>query len=394
MGRSRSDLAYNAKMKKKLKIALTCDWFLPQIGGIELHLRDLAHHFIKEGHQAHIITPFPGPRYHEGIPIHRICSPRIPKIKIRLNPLMLRSLERVLKKGKFDILHAHSGVVSPFAYGSLYIAQKLKIPHVITNHSLLENSAKVFRWLNLLSRWHRWPVELSSVSSIAAEGMYKASGGKKDVKILHNGINPEEWQLTPLPHSEIRITSVMRITRKKRPLSFIKSIPKILSKIKTSKPVKFCLIGSGSQIKKVKQEICKLGIGKYVELQGYLSRAEIKKVFQKTDLFASPTLKESFGIAVLEARCAGLPIVAMNYGGVRDFIQSGKEGFLAKNDREYIDYIVELIHNEKLRKKMSERARENTDEFSWKKIIQNHLTVYQKAMENMNAHKQKDRRVA
>ncbi len=381
-------------MYKKLKIALTCDWFLPQIGGIELHLKDLALQLKQAGHAPHIITPFPGNRKHEGIPIHRIYSPRLPKVQIRLKPLTLKSLERVLKKGKYDIVHAHSGVVSPFAYGSLYMAQKLKIPHVITNHSLLENSAKVFKWLNLISRWHRWPVELSSVSSLAAEGMHKASGGKKEVKILHNGINPEEWQIQALDHPEIRITTVMRITRKKRPLTFIKSIPKILSKIKTNKPVKFCIIGHGVQMKKVKQEIHKLKIEEQVELMGYLSRAEIKKIFQKTDIFVSPTLKESFGIAVLEARCAGLPIVAMNYGGVKDFIKSGQEGFLAKSDKEYIDYIVELIDHEKLRKKMAEHARENTDDFSWKKIIENHLLVYQKAIDQMTKHKQKNRTAA
>ncbi len=381
-------------MKKRLKIALTCDWFLPQIGGIELHLKDLALHLKKEGHLPHIITPFPGTRSYEGIPVHRIRSRRIPKVKIRLNPLTLKSLERILKKGKFDILHAHSGVVSPFAYGSLYVAQKMNLPHLITNHSLLENSAKVFKWLNLFSKWHQWPVELSSVSSIAAEGMHKAGGGKKEVKILHNGINPEEWKIQRLEHPEIRITSVMRITRKKRPLTFIRSIPKIIAKTKQNRPIKFCLIGSGGQMRKIKQEVKKLGIEKFVELPGYLTRAEIKKVFQKTDIFASPTLKESFGIAVLEARCAGLPIVAMNYGGVRDFIRPGKEGFLSKNDKEYIENIAELIQNEKLRKSMAENAQKNTDEFSWKKIIQNHLQVYQKAIDKMKHHKSRERKVA
>jgi len=312
-----------------------------------------------------------------------------------MNPLIFRSLERILKKGKFDILHAHSGVVSPFAYGSLYIAKKLKIPHLITNHSLLEKSAKTFRLLNLVSRWHQWPLQLSSVSSVAAEGLHRASGKKKKVAILPNGINPEEWQIEALPHPEIRVTTVMRITRKKRPLSFIQSIPRILSRIKNSPlPVKFCLIGDGPQLKKVKQEIKKLKIEKYVEVPGYLSRAEIKKIYQKTDIFASPTLKESFGIAVLEARCAGLPVVAMNYGGVRDFVEPGKVGFLAENDHEYVEYLSELINNATLRKKMAASARENTEQFSWKKIIAAHLLVYESARQQMQASSRRKREAA
>lgn len=372
-------------MKKKLKIALVCDWFLPQVGGIELHLRDLAKHFNQEGHDAHIITPFPGPRRQEGIQIHRIPSKQIPKVSLMMNPLAFRALERVLKKGKFDVLHAHSGVISPFAYGSLYIAKKLKIPHLITNHSLLEKSAKIFRLLNLVSRWHNWPLLLSSVSSVAAEGMHQASGKKKKVQILPNGINPEEWQIEPSEHSEIRITSVMRITRKKRPLVLIRSIPKILASYQGKKNLKFCLIGDGSQMKKVKLLVKKLGIEKHVELPGYLSRAKIKEVFRKSDLFVSPTLKESFGIAILEARCAGLPIVAMNYGGVRDFIQHGKEGFLAKNDLEFVRYISKVIQDEELRRRMTQSSRESTEQFSWKKIIAAHLSLYEMAASEMKS---------
>lgn len=372
-------------MKKKLKIALVCDWFLPQVGGIELHLRDLAKHFNEQGHDAHIITPFPGPRRQEGIQIHRIPSKQIPKVSLMMNPLAFRALERVLKKGKFDVLHAHSGVVSPFAYGSLYIAKKLKIPHLITNHSLLEKSAKIFRLLNLVSRWHHWPLLLSSVSTVAAEGMHQASGKKKKVEILPNGINPEEWQIEPLAHSEIRITSVMRITRKKRPLVFIRSIPKILAAYQGKQTLKFCLIGDGAQMKKVKLLVKKLKLENHVELPGYLSRTKIKEVFRKTDIFASPTLKESFGIAILEARCAGLPIVAMNYGGVRDFIRHGQEGFLAKNDLEFVRYISKVIQDDELRKRMTQSSRESTEQFSWKKIIDAHLSIYELAAEKMKS---------
>lgn len=372
-------------MSKKLKIALVCDWFLPQLGGIELHLRDLAKHFNEQGHDAHIITPFPGPRRQDGIQIHRIPSKQIPKLSLMINPLAFRSLERVLKKGKFDVLHAHSGVVSPFAYGSLYVAKKLHIPHLITNHSLLEKSAKVFRLLNVVSRWHRWPLLLSSVSSVAAEGLHEASGKKKKVEILPNGINPSEWQIDPLPHPEIRITTVMRVTRKKRPLTFIRSLPEILASVSDKKALKFCLIGDGSQMKKVKQLVSKLKLEANVELPGYLSRAKIKEVFQKTDLFVSPTLKESFGIAILEARCAGLPIVAMNYGGVRDFIKQGQEGYLAKNDAEWVKYIIKLINDKSLRNKMAKSSRESTQQFSWQKIIEVHLKLYEMASQEMKS---------
>jgi len=53
---------------------------------------------------------------------------------------------------------------------------------------------------------------------------------------------------------------------------------------------------------------------------GFQTKETIKRIFSKSDIFVLPTILESFGIAALEARCAGLPIVAMGYGGVKSFV--------------------------------------------------------------------------
>jgi glycosyltransferase involved in cell wall biosynthesis len=364
----------------RYKIALVCDWYLPQIGGIELHLRNLARELVARGHEVQIITTLPGPLEIDEIKIHRLSARLLPGWNILLNRKPFRFLKELLIKENFDILHAHSGVVSPLAYGTVFLAHRLGIPTVLTNHSLLELSSLLFRSLNFFSKWTHWPVVLTSVSHTAAQGMRRASG-RKEIPILPNGIRPEEWEITPQPRKELQITSVMRLNRKKRPLDLIRVLPEIHQKLPHSMRPQLTLIGDGPYRHKVEREIRRLQIERYVELKGYQPRSAIKKIFEQTDLFVSPGRKESFGIAVLEARSAGLPVVAMNEGGVRELIQQGKQGLLANTREEFVNFIVKLLIDRPLRNQMAENTKKGVEQFGWDSVIAKHLEVYQWAFE-------------
>ena len=61
---------------------------------------------------------------------------------------------------------------------------------------------------------------------------------------------------------------------------------------------------------------------------GRLDRGEILEVFANTDLFLQPSVKESFGLAALEARSAGLPIIARSQTGTTQFVREGQMGIL------------------------------------------------------------------
>ena len=57
-----------------------------------------------------------------------------------------------------------------------------------------------------------------------------------------------------------------------------------------------------------------------VTLAGRVDRDELKAIYARSDLFVAPAFLESFGIAALEARCAGLPVLAMRGTGITEFV--------------------------------------------------------------------------
>jgi len=366
---------------RKLKIALVCDWYLPRMGGLELYLHDLALRLKREGHEVHLVTPIPGSKNIDGIPVHRLNVPLLPQFKLVFTRSAFKKLESIFRTEHYDIIHFHSGIVSPIVFGGVYLCKKMGIPTLVTGHSILGP----FRWglavLNKVFNWSNWPVLFSGVSEVVVRDL-KFLVKDKDVAILPNGLNVSEWAITPQkrdPH-EVLIVSVMRLFRKKRGKALIRLMPGIIKRIPGNIKIKLSIIGEGPNRGIFERKIKRLGLENIVELLGHQTREKIRKIFSRADIYVQPTRWESFGLAALEARCAGLPVVAKNRGGIKGFIQHGQEGFLAGNDKELEDFLVHLILKPELRKVIARNNRETKPLFDWKGVMKQHEMAYQKAI--------------
>jgi glycosyltransferase involved in cell wall biosynthesis len=364
------------------KIAIVSDWYLPRIGGLELHLRDLARELNLRGHTAHIITATPGPDELDGIRVHRLDVPLMPGLDTIRSRKALKPLEALFVREQYDIVHAHTAL-SPLAIGATCVAKKLGIPSVMTEHSVLRGAGlALLKTLHKIWGWADWPDVLTAVSHYVAKDMRDVSG-RKDVYVLPNGINPRDWKPKKPPGPRewvpLRVTTVMRFTKRKKPHEVVRAIPKINALLPDGVRPIFTLVGDGPERARVEREVKRLGVGDQVELTGFKPRHEIREILARSSLFILPTSKEALSIATLEARCCGLPVVAMNHGGVGDLIQHGREGFLANTRQEFIEHIAAVVRDERLRRKMSEATKSSLEWFAWDSVIGQHMHVYRLA---------------
>lgn len=366
-------------LQPSLRIALVCDHFLPRIGGIELQVFELAKALQRHGHKVRVLTGTPGEKCVEGVQVERLPTRLMPGFKIPISLNSFRALESNLKKDPVDLVHCHSSVISPLAYGTLSLCHRRKIPAVLTCHSLLLLSATSFRWLHRITGWQDWSCVLSAVSNKAAKLLGSAASGKH-VRVLPNGVDPAAWRVEPQAKQGIHVVSVMRMNRKKRPDFLVEAIPEILKRIAPDISLHFHLVGKGPFAENIRRRVAKRGLMHHVTLHGALQRSEIRKLFSRCDLFVLPTRKESFGIAALEARCAGLPVVGMKDSGVEDLIESGKNGLLAANREEFIAAITRLVNDETLRIQLGRCTLEGVEAFSWETTVAKHLSLYHEAM--------------
>jgi len=324
----------------------------------------------------------------EAVAVHRLLGGRLPGFDIVWQPTSFHELRGVLQRGRFDVVHCHSSVVSPLAYAAAFVCRKLGVPSVLTAHSLLGVYQPLFQVLHPVMPWTRWPTRLTAVSRAAAQVLVRLSG-RGDVGVLSNGIDPAEWNVEPAAkngaNNEVRVTGVMRLNIKKRPHSLLDVAARVCRQLPPGIRARFTIIGNGPYRGRLIRQARRLGISEQVEFMGTLARPEIREAFRHSDIFVLPTRNEAFGIAVLEARCAGLPIVAMKGCGVADLVENGNQGYLAGDDREFGQYLVRLVLDRELRQAMGLRSRQGVEQFDWEHVVQRHLSEYAQAIAECGA---------
>lgn len=348
-----------------MRIALVSDCYLPRCGGIEVHVHDLALELRRHGHDVVVLTTTDGPPDPADPPVIRFRSATDPEVG------------RLLTTGGFDVVHAHSSLLSPLAWSAARLAARSAIPAVLTMHSLPPPPpgptalllGRVAAWIGLRVRW-------TAVSEVAAAALRPVVPGRR-VDVLRNGIDPLPWRRSrSTTGTPLTLVSTMRLVRRKRPIPLIRMLAEIRHQVAPTTPLRAVIIGSGPRSPGVHHAIHRLGLTDWVEMPGRLSRPEIQRLYADAHVYLAPARLESFGIAALEARCAGLPVVAMASGGVGEFVRSGVEGFLVDDDRGLVNATADLLNNPPLLTAIQSHNRSTLPAMSWNTVIEQHLRTY------------------
>lgn len=349
-----------------MRIALVSDCYLPRCGGIEVHVHDLAVELRRAGLDVVVLTTTDGPADTADTPVIRFRSATDPGVG------------RVLTSGGFDLVHAHSSLLSPLAWSAARLAARSEVPTVLTMHSLPPPPPAPVALLLGRVAAHLGPqVRWTAVSEVAASALRPVvPTGRVDV--LHNGIDPLPWQRVHAPPGSrpLTLVSTMRLVRRKRPIPLIRMLAEIRTRVPLTTPLRAVIIGSGPRTAGVELAVRRLGVSDWVDLPGRLSRPEIQRLYADADVYLAPARLESFGIAALEARCAGLPVVAMASGGVGEFVRSGVDGFLVDDDRAFVDATAELLNRPSLLTTIQAHNRSALGAMSWDAVIERHLRAY------------------
>jgi glycogen synthase len=369
-----------------MRIGLVTDCYLPQIGGIEMQVHDLAQHLQEAGHEVMVITPTSGPDDVDGVPVHRLDVPLLP-FNIPFTPKTFRLVAELLERERVDVAHFHGGIVSPLSYLAAYSAQAQGIPTVITTHCLWSYATPAFALLDRLFHWSSWNAVFSAVSRVAAEPIRKICGPERDVLVLPNGIDHRSWSIDADEHAAnqregddlVTLISVMRLAPRKRPMHLLKMMKKLRERTPGNR-VRLVIIGDGPERTSLERYLRANGLDDIVELAGRRSRDEIRQAFAAADVFVAPANLESFGIAALEARCAGLPVVAKARTGIREFVEHGHEGLLALSDRDMVDQLVRIVRDRELRLLIAKNNRETASPVDWSDVVGLNVAAYRSAV--------------
>jgi glycosyltransferase involved in cell wall biosynthesis len=155
---------------------------------------------------------------------------------------------------------------------------------------------------------------------------------------------------------------------------------RILDEIRTAVPsairLRAVVVGDGPQAGALAAAARRRGLDGWVDFPGYLTRFEIQQLYGSADVYLAPAELESFGVAALEARCAGLPVVAMASGGVGEFIRTGIEGYLVNSDAEMVTTVAALLSDDALRSRIQNFNQGTQPAMTWERVVTQHLAAY------------------
>lgn len=373
---------------RKLNIGIVC---YPSVGGSGIVATGLGQSLAKLGHKVHFISyepPFALLAKQPNIFFHKVTfnGYELFKYPDYTLPLAVKMVE-ISKKYKLDILHVHYAV--PHATAALLakdIAREEKIPFpnvVTTLHgtdiTLLARDKTVMPVI-------KYSIESScgvtAVSESLKRDTKKALNTTRQIEVIHNFYTPKKATKSRavirkslgVKEAEFLVIHLSNL----RPVKRIPDLLKIISKVKKNKNIKL-LILAGGDFAPYESLVKKLGITDRIIIKKNI--LDIENYINASNIGLYTSSEESFGMGILETMSYGKPVLATNAGGIPEFMQNGKTGFLfgvGKVD-DFARKLLELSNKDELVKELGQNASMRAQAgYSSVKIVNQYLEYYRK----------------
>lgn len=221
----------------------------------------------------------------------------------------------------------------------------------------------------LEKRWLRNYVDVPTVTVSESTRQDLLGLGFKRVFVVSEGLNFEPLSEIPEKESRPVVVFVGRLKRAKRPDHAVKAFRIVKEKFPEAE---LWVIGDGYFRKNLEKMA-----GDRVRFFGGLGNVERRGLVERAWVLVNPSVREGWGLNVVEANAFGTPCVAYDVAGLRDSVKNGETGVLVEsgNVEDLAGKIVTVLENEDLRRKLSRNCLEYAKGFSWDKTSREFMKV-------------------
>ncbi|KZT24146.1 glycosyltransferase family 4 protein [Neolentinus lepideus HHB14362 ss-1] len=388
---------------ERTAIAMICDFFHPNVGGVENHIYMLSANLIARGHKVIVIT-HSHPPDRVGI---RWLSPCLKVYYIPFPTLVssatlpnfftfLPYFRTIVLREHITLVHAHASLSSLAQEGILH-GHLLGVRTVFTDHSLFgfDDAASILT-NKLVEATLRNVDAVICVSHTGRENtvlraqlfdrhpaasldepLRPSQYVNGNVYVIPNAIVAERFKPdpNPTPSDTITIVVVSRLAYRKGIDLLVATAPRICA---TFPNVRFVVGGDGPKMVELLQMREKHLLQDRIELLGSVKPGDVRDVLVQGSIFLNTSLTESFGIAILEAACAGLYVVSTRVGGVPEILPEDMISFANPEEDDVVRAMSEAIRIVSAGKHDPIQAHERVKSFyDWGRIAERTERVYE-----------------
>ncbi len=356
-----------------------------ELGGGERHLADLANSLARRGHDVYAVIVPHSPLQGE---LSALPKQNILELPMRnsLNILSAFKLARLLQDLRIEIIHAHVARDYPLAALAASRADNARL--VLTRHVLFP-----------LNKSHRLTlrnvVRVIAVSQAVADKLrVQRIFDRSKIVVVHNGVDTDrfaggrEGKADSGSRTKLRVGMIGHLAPIKGQKEFIRAAAIVSQRRRDD--VDFVIVGEDKSRKgenrlRIEKLIDELNLSGRVSLAGWTD--DVAKLLGTFDLFVSPSRSEPFGLSIVEAMAAGVPVIATMSEGAREIIEAGKTGRLVplRDVNALADAICELLSDAEERDRLSANAQLAVRErFSLERMVNATEQVYRQALEDLH----------
>lgn len=349
-----------------MRILLTTNGFLPEIGGVQTYCYQLAKNLTSVGEEVIVLAPgmegdsrFDREQNFKIIRTKKIVTSRFAFLSI----LKRKRVEKVL-----------------VGHGSHYVRLAslahllFKTPYYVIVH--LEEILPPEREKVIQKSFSRTN-KVITVSHFAKKKLVEIGIPENKIVVIPNGVDPVKFN-SRLDSSLIRkkhnlknkkvILTVARLGEHKGHANVIRALPQVLEKVPSSI---YLVVGSGEKEGRLKGLVKELGLEDKVIFTGEVEKEKLPLYYMACDVFIMPSDIEGFGIVFLEANACGKPVIGGRTGGISDAIIDGETGLLVDplDITQIAEALVRLLTDPKHAQKLGEKGRERVErELNWQEM--------------------------
>jgi len=360
-----------------MRIGIVCPYAWDVPGGVQFHIRDLAEHLIRRGHEVSVLAPSDDDT---PLPPYAVSAGRAVPVpyngsvaRLNFGFLSAARVRRWVHDGRFDVLHIHEPASPSLALLTCWAAQG---PIVATFHTSNPRSKAMIAAYPILQPALEKISARIAVSEYARRTLVEHLGG--DAVVIPNGVDVGFFaRAEPRPEWQGgTIGFIGRIDEPRKGLPvLIRALPRILDALPGTR---LLVAGRGDEEEAVARLPQRLR--ERVEFLGMISDEDKARLLRSVDLYVAPnTGGESFGIILVEAMSSGAPVLASDLDAFAQVLDGGEAGELfPSGDADALaDAAVRLLGSADRRAELRERARRHVSRFDWDTVGADVLAVYE-----------------
>ncbi|KAI0395047.1 glycosyltransferase family 4 protein [Xylariaceae sp. FL0594] len=381
-------------------IAMVCDFFYPQPGGVESHIYQLATKLIDRGHKVIIITHSyedrKGVRYlTNGVKVYHVPfaviyrSSTFPTV-FSFFPL----LRNIVIREQIEIIHGHA-TMSTLCQEAILHGRTMGLRTVFTDHSLVGFADTGSILTNKLLKFTLSDVDhVICVSHTCKENtVLRAALDPLMVSVIPNAVVSEDFKPRPRPdpsslpftqhplpahplgpNDTVTIVVVSRLFYNKGTDLLIAAIPRILENHPNTR---FIIAGSGPKAIDLQQMIEQNVLQDKVEMVGPVRHENVRDVMVRGHIYLHPSLTEAFGTVIVEAASCGLYVVCTAVGGIPEVLPSHMTVFAKPEENDLVTATGKAIADLRANRIRTETFHEQVKAmYSWTNVAKRTERVY------------------